>query len=125
MYNMRLTNHDRSIDFIESSKSITLNAAKELVLSTESLTITSSSEASGAIVFDEPSKSYDEATQRVTYALPTELNAGTKGVLSIAFAAPLTDSMLGYYKSSWVGGIYTLTQFEVHLIISHVPAITG
>ena len=100
---------------MEATKHITLNAAKELVLSNESLTITSSPDASGVIAFDESSKTYDGASQRVTYALGTELAPGAKGVLNIAFTAPLTDSMLGYYKSSWSGGIYTLTHFEVRI----------
>ncbi|VDB93804.1 unnamed protein product [Peniophora sp. CBMAI 1063] len=101
-----------SVEFLKTAQCITLNVAKELVLSSESLTITSSSSALGSIIFDERSRSYDEATQRVTYALPVQFTAGTLAVLSIAFAAPLMDNLLGYYKSSWPGGIYTLTQFE-------------
>ena len=57
-------------------------------------------------------KSYDPETQRVSYTLPTQLAPGSKAVLSIAFNGTLTDSMVGYYKSSFPGGIYALTQFE-------------
>ncbi|KAH9169597.1 leucyl aminopeptidase [Lactarius sanguifluus] len=41
-----------------------------------------------------------------------ELPAGTKATLRLGFESQLTDSMTGYYKSTWDKGIYALTQFE-------------
>jgi aminopeptidase 2 len=48
----------------------------------------------------------------VIYTLPDALDAGTKAELCTSFAGKLTDSMVGYYKSSFPRGICALTQFK-------------
>ena len=104
-----------SIEIVEPTTQIVLHSAEELELSDESLVITSvpsTSEAQAGKVQLTTGKKYDPATQRVSYTLPAQLLPGSKAVLSIAFKGILTDSMVGYYKSQWPGGIYSLTQFE-------------
>ncbi|KZV77286.1 hypothetical protein PENSPDRAFT_568462 [Peniophora sp. CONT] len=104
-----------SIEIVEPTTQIVLHSAEELVLNDESLTITSVPGASAAQtgrVQLTSGKTYDPVTQRVSYKLPTQLQPGSKAVLSITFNNTLTDSMVGYYKSQWPGGIYSLTQFE-------------
>ena len=56
---------------------------------------------------------FDATTARVSLTFAEELPAGTNATLHLGFESKLTDSMTGYYKSTWDKGIYTLTQFEV------------
>ncbi|KAI0029430.1 peptidase family M1-domain-containing protein [Vararia minispora EC-137] len=95
------------IEVKEATATITLNAAAELQLSPATLYVSSSSQP---ITLSQAS--FDAGTQRVAYALPEELPANTKAELHVGFVGKLTDSMVGYYKSSSPGGIYALTQFE-------------
>ncbi|KIY51112.1 hypothetical protein FISHEDRAFT_71404 [Fistulina hepatica ATCC 64428] len=61
-------------------------------------------------------KSYDEDQDRLSLSFPQPLPAGSKAVLKIGFKAPLTGSMMGYYRSLWEHDdkkeYYALTQFE-------------
>jgi aminopeptidase 2 len=95
------------IDIKEQTSTITLNAAAELQLAHATLHL-----SSAASPISLASSSFDAATQRVTYILPDALDAGTKAELRVAFTSKLTDSLVGYYKSSSPGGIYALTHFE-------------
>ncbi|KAH9070829.1 leucyl aminopeptidase [Lactarius deliciosus] len=52
------------------------------------------------------------STQRASLIFTEELPAGTKATLHLGFESELTDSLTGYYKSTWAKGICTLTQFE-------------
>ncbi|KAK7463560.1 Aminopeptidase 2 mitochondrial [Stygiomarasmius scandens] len=60
--------------------------------------------------------SVDEKDKRVTFTFPTTFDAGSKLELKIGFAGELTDSMVGYYRSSYEKDgqkkYYSLTQFE-------------
>ncbi|KAH9955891.1 leucyl aminopeptidase, partial [Russula dissimulans] len=51
-------------------------------------------------------------TQQLSLTFADELAAGTKATLRIGFEGTLTDSLTGYYKSTWEKGTYALTQFE-------------
>ncbi|KAF7301221.1 Leucyl aminopeptidase [Mycena indigotica] len=58
----------------------------------------------------------DKSPDRLTLSVPSLLNAGSKAEVTIAFHAPLRDSMNGYYKSAWKRDgkteYYALTQFQ-------------
>ncbi|KAH9981908.1 leucyl aminopeptidase [Russula compacta] len=95
------------LDIVKATKIITFNAAAELNLGLATLVI-----ASSGTVLAPIERKIDAATQRVSLTFTEELPAGSKATLRIAFEADLTDSMTGYYKSTWKGGIYALTQFE-------------
>ena len=62
------------------------------------------------------SRQFDETNERGIFSFPKALPVGSKARLSLSFKGPLTNDMLGYYRST--GGkdgelTYTLTQFEV------------
>jgi aminopeptidase 2 len=63
------------------------------------------------------SREFDTKAERATLHFATPLPAGSKAQLRIAFDGPLTDALMGYYRSSYkVAGkekYYSLTQFEV------------
>ena len=44
---------------------------------------------------------YDVAAQRASLKFVDVLPAGTQAILRVAFEGALTDSMAGYYKSTW------------------------
>ncbi|KAI0064922.1 leucyl aminopeptidase [Artomyces pyxidatus] len=94
------------LEVVRPTASIVLNAAANLVLNPVSLASPTAAQLAPV------ETSYDEPTQRVRYTFPQEFAKGDKVTLRIGFAAPLTDSMSGYYKSTWDKGIYSLTQFE-------------
>ncbi|KAL1709873.1 hypothetical protein EV121DRAFT_252475 [Schizophyllum commune] len=60
--------------------------------------------------------SFEKTQERLTVSFPTALPAGSKATLTIPFHAPLTGSMMGYYRAQWedegVKKHYALTQFE-------------
>lgn len=64
-------------------------------------------------------QSFDKDQERLTLQLATSLPAGSNAKLKIAFGGELTNSMAGYYKSSWEHEgktkYYALTQFEVRV----------
>jgi aminopeptidase 2 len=93
---------------LKATKVVTFNAAAELSLGSASLVLGSS----GAELAPIETK-FDANTQRASLLFAEELPAGSKAILRIGFESTLTDSMTGYYKSTWEKGIYTLTQFEV------------
>lgn len=97
-----------SLDIVKATKIITFNAAAELNLGPATLVI-----ASSGTVLAPIERKFDATTQRVSLTFAEELPAAIKATLRIGFEADLTDSMTGYYKSTWKGGIYALTQFEV------------
>jgi hypothetical protein len=93
---------------LKATKVVTFNAAAELSLGSASLIVGSS-----AAGFAPVETKFDVDTQRASLLFAEELPAGSKAILRIIFEAALTDSMTGYYKSTWERGIYALTQFEV------------
>jgi aminopeptidase 2 len=97
-----------SLDVVKATKIVTVNAAAELVLGPATLVLTSS----GAELAPAETK-FDAASQRASLVFAEELLAGAQATLRIGFEAALTDSMAGYYKSTWDKGIYALTQFAV------------
>ncbi|KAI0064924.1 leucyl aminopeptidase [Artomyces pyxidatus] len=94
------------LEVVRPTASIVLNAAANLVLTPASLSTPTVTQLAPI------ETSYDESTQRISYTFPQELPKDNKITLRIGFAAPLTGSMSGYYKSAWDKGIYSLTQFE-------------
>ena len=94
---------------MKATKVVTFNAATELSLGSASLIVVGSSAAELAPVQTE----FDANAQRASLLFAEDLPAGSKAILRMGFEAPLTDSMTGYYKSTWERGIYALTQFEV------------
>ncbi|KZO98207.1 hypothetical protein CALVIDRAFT_526105 [Calocera viscosa TUFC12733] len=60
--------------------------------------------------------SVDKELGRATVTFDESLHVGTKAKLGLTFKSLLTDSLLGYYKSTYKHegrkGIYALTQFE-------------
>jgi aminopeptidase 2 len=93
---------------VKATKIITFNAADELKLGPATLFLASSGEELSPV-----GTGLDTAAQRIALVFTEELPAGAKATLRIGFEAALTDSMTGYYKSTWDKGIYALTQFEV------------
>ncbi|KAI9456781.1 leucyl aminopeptidase [Russula earlei] len=95
------------LDVVNATKVITFNAAAELNIGTATLAVTTS----GAEIAHIGTK-IELDTQRASLIFPQELPVGSKVTLRIEFEAALTDSMTGYYKSTWGKGTYALTQFE-------------
>jgi Peptidase M1 N-terminal domain len=93
---------------LKATKVVTFNAAAELNLGPATLVVASSAAELAPI-----ETKFDTSTQRASLTFAEELPAGSKAILRIGFEAVLTDSMNGYYKSTWERGTYALTQFEV------------
>jgi aminopeptidase 2 len=108
-----------SLDIVKATKVITFNAAAELNLDPATLLV-----ASGAELTPVETK-FDASTERTTLILAEELPAGSKATLRVGFGSALTDSMTGYYKSTWEKGIYALTQFEVRVFPVRMRAGLG
>ena len=100
---------------MKASKVITFNAAAELLLGSVTLVLASSDTC---LVPTETN--FDAPTERVSLTFDEELHAGTKATLRLSFESQLTDSMTGYYKSTWAQGIYALTHFEVRALLIQV-----
>ncbi|KAH8986246.1 leucyl aminopeptidase [Lactarius hatsudake] len=99
------------LDIVKATKVITFNAAAELLLGPATLALTPSSTHLA------PTETkFDASTQRTSLTFAEELPAGTKATLRLGFESELTDSLTGYYKSTWDKGIYALTQFEVRAV---------
>jgi len=96
------------IDIEKATKTLTFSAAAELILGPATLVIASSNAELRPV-----GTNLEHDTQRVSLLFADELPAGTKAALRIGFEGILTDSMTGYYKSTWEKGIYALTQFEI------------
>ncbi len=101
---------------MKATKVVTFNAAAELLLGPATLVITSQSVSVGARRVPTETK-FDSSTERASLTFAEELPAGTKATLHLGFESQLTDSMTGYYKSTWDKGIYALTQFEVRALL--------
>jgi aminopeptidase 2 len=60
----------------------------------------------------------DVSLERVMFKLKRTLPAGSKAQVRIPFKGKLTDSLVGYYRSSWDDNgkrrSYALTKFEVN-----------
>jgi Peptidase M1 N-terminal domain len=93
---------------VKATKVVTFNSANELELGLATLVLASSGEE-----LTPAETRVDAAAQRISLVFDEDLPAGAKATLRIGFGAALTDSMTGYYKSTWEKGIYALTQFEV------------
>lgn len=104
-----------SLDVLEATNSIVLNSHESLELPSASLTLVSSPAQS----LQPTKQSFDPKNERTSWAFAETLPAGSKAVFRVAFKGVLDGSMTGYYKSTWDGGIYTLTQFEVSLCQYH------
>lgn len=61
-------------------------------------------------------RSFDAKSERGTFHFSVPLPSASKAIFSINFSGKLTNSMMGYYKSSFqnndVASTYSLTQFE-------------
>ncbi len=108
-----------SLDVVKATKVVTFNAAVELNLSPANLLV-----ASNAELVPVETK-FDAGTQRATLIFAEELPAGSKATLLVGFESALTDSMTGYYKSTWEKGTYALTQFEVRVWPVHTYTGSG
>ena len=106
------------LDVVKATKVITFNAAAALNLDSATLV------ASSAELAPVETK-FDASTERTTLIFAEELPAGSKATLRIGFGSALTDSMTGYYKSTWEKGIYALTQFEVCVLSVRVCNRSG
>ncbi|KAH8983498.1 leucyl aminopeptidase [Lactarius akahatsu] len=95
------------LEIVKATKIVTFNAATELSLGPATLVLASS----GTHLTPAETK-FDASTERASLTFAEELPAGTKATLRLGFESQLTDSMTGYYKSTWDKGIYALTQFE-------------
>ena len=103
-----------SLEIVNATKVVTFNAVDELSLRQPTLVIASSNAEL------EPAGTKIELdTQRTSLIFADELPAGTKATLRIGYEGRLTDSMTGYYKSTWKKGTYALTQFEVRELSMH------
>jgi aminopeptidase 2 len=96
-----------SLDIVRATKVVTFNAAAELSLGPATLVAHQGAELAPV------ETKFDVGNQRATLIFAEELSAGSQATLRIGFEAALTDSMTGYYKSTWERGTYALTQFEV------------
>ncbi|KAH9043934.1 leucyl aminopeptidase [Lactarius pseudohatsudake] len=95
------------LEIVNATKVITFNAAAELLLGPATLALAPSSTHLA------PTETkFDASTERASLTFAEELSAGTKATLHLGFESELTDSLTGYYKSTWDKGIYALTQFE-------------
>jgi aminopeptidase 2 len=97
-----------SLEIVNATKVITFNAVFELSLRQATLVIASSN-----VELQPVGTKVELDTQRTSLIFADELPAGTKATLRIGYDGTLTDSMTGYYKSTWEKGTYALTQFEV------------
>ncbi|KAH8983497.1 leucyl aminopeptidase [Lactarius akahatsu] len=94
------------LDIVKATKVIIFNATAELLLGPATLALTPSSTHLA------PTETkFDASTQRASLTFAEELPAGTNATLRLGFGSKLTDSLTGYYKSTWDQGIYALTQF--------------
>ncbi len=100
-----------SLDIVKATKVITFNAAAELNLGPATLLVASSSVGLSPV-----ETKFDAGTQRASLIFAEDLPVGSKATLRVAFESALTDSMTGYYKSTWEKGTYALTQFEVRVL---------
>ena len=100
---------------MKSTKVVTFNAAAELSLGSATLLL-----ASSATRLAPAETKFDASTERASLTFAEELPAGAKATLLLGFESQLTDSMTGYYKSTWDKGIYALTQFEVRALLIRV-----
>lgn len=58
--------------------------------------------------------------ERVILVSPETLPEGATVTLCIHFSSEFDGSMNGYYKSTWPGGVYALTLFEVSDMMSTI-----
>jgi aminopeptidase 2 len=96
------------LEILKATKVLTFNAVAELSLSPAATLVLSSLDTRLAPV----DTNFDVTTQRVSLTFAEEIPAGADATLYLGFESKLTDSMTGYYKSTWDKGSYALTQFE-------------
>ncbi|KAL1666450.1 hypothetical protein GGF50DRAFT_125608 [Schizophyllum commune] len=109
-----------SLNILKETTDIVLDSGEGLEILPASTLYLSSLSASQVA----SSQTFDAENERLTLSFLTALPANTKAVLTLRFHAPLTDSLMGYYLSTWEdeddkgeddGGEhnhYALTQFE-------------
>ena len=97
---------------MKATKVVTFNAVAELMLGQATLILASSDTHTAPA-----ETNFDASTSRVSLTFTEELPAGTKASLHLGFESHLTDSLTGYYKSTWNQGIYALTQFAVRVLL--------
>ena len=95
-----------------------VNETSKIVLNSTQLDLGNASLYSEALqaAEDQLAAVFDVDKERASFIPRKPLPAGSKAQLTIPFAAKLTNSMMGYYHSSWEKDgqkqYYTLTQFE-------------
>jgi hypothetical protein len=97
---------------VKATKVITFNAISELSLDSATLLV-----ASSGAELEPAGTKFELDTERASLIFAEEIPAGSKATLRVGFRSALTDSMSGYYKSTWEKGIYALTQFEVRVAV--------
>ncbi|KAJ6513872.1 leucyl aminopeptidase [Mycena vitilis] len=99
-----------SLDILEETSTIELNS-NDLDLGPASISCDASQS-----VETQSGQTVDKEQQRVTFAFPSALPAGSKAELKVSFNGILRTSMTGYYLSTWEQDgqkkHYALTQFE-------------
>ncbi|KAH9030817.1 leucyl aminopeptidase [Lactarius hengduanensis] len=95
------------LEIVKATKIVTFNAATELLLGPATLVL-----APSGTHLAPTETNFDASTERASLTFAEELPAGTNATLHLGFESELTDSLTGYYKSTWAKGICTLTQFE-------------
>lgn len=102
-----------------------VNETSKIVLNSTQLDLGNASLYSEALqaAEDQLAAVFDVDKERASFIPRKPLPAGSKAQLTIPFAAKLTNTMMGYYHSSWEKNdqkeYYTLTQFEVRTVIDH------
>ncbi|KAI0743398.1 peptidase family M1-domain-containing protein [Daedaleopsis nitida] len=100
---------------LQVKKETTKIVLNSLELSLGEVVLSSSGDASSGDAQDAVAREFDAVQQRAIFTFAKALPAGSTAQLTISFDAPITDHMMGYYKST--GGadgktIYALTQFQ-------------
>jgi aminopeptidase N len=103
---------------VKATKVITFNAISELGLDSATLLV-----ASSGAELEPAGTKFELDTERASLIFTEEIPAGSKATLRVGFRSSLTDSMTGYYRSTWEKGIYALTQFEVRVASSYLYLI--
>ena len=104
-----------SLEILKVTKVLTFNAAAELSLSPAGIVLSSMDTHLAPV-----ETSFDATTERVSLTFAEELPAGANATLHLGFESKLTDSLMGYYKSTWDNGSYTLTQFAVRALFIRI-----
>ncbi|KAL1682431.1 hypothetical protein EV122DRAFT_274196 [Schizophyllum commune] len=91
-----------SLDVLEDTNEIVLNAGEGLEISSVTLTDSSPQRLDReSQPIDASAQAFDAKNECLSLTFPTSLAANSPAVLTIRFHAPLTDSLMGYYYSTW------------------------